>query len=164
MKKLWISALLVLSMLLPGAFAVDLYVDGNALQTDVEPTIISGRTLVPLRAIFEALDAEVQWDGASRTATAQKEGTTVQVTIDDTTAYVNGQASTLDVPAQLIDERTMVPARFVSEALSARVLWDGPAQTVYVITADHASLVVEYLDVGMATMWSAICARAAQNS
>ena len=150
MKKLWISALLVLSMLLPGAFAVDLYVDGSALQTDVEPTIISGRTLVPLRAIFEALDAEVQWDGASRTATAQKEGTTVQVTIDDTTAYVNGQASTLDVPAQLIDERTMVPARFVSEALSARVLWDGPAQTVYVITADHASLVVEYLDVGQA--------------
>ena len=71
MKKKLIAVLLMLCMLLPGAFAVDLYVDGSALQTDVQPAIISGRTLVPLRAIFEALDAQVQWDGATRTALAQ---------------------------------------------------------------------------------------------
>lgn len=150
MKKKLLAALLTLTMLLPSAFAVDLYVDGSALQTDVPPTILSGRTLVPLRAIFEALDAEVGWDGAAQTATATKSGTTVQVTIDDTTAYVNGQAQTLDVPAKLIDGRTMVPARFVSEALDARVLWDGNTESVYVITSDHQALVVEYLDVGQA--------------
>lgn len=150
MKKKLVSALLALAMLLPSAFAVDLYVDGSELQTDVPPTILSGRTLVPLRAIFEALDADVSWNGATQTATAAKAGTTVQVSIDNTTAYVNGQAQTLDVPAKLIDGRTMVPARFVSESLDARVLWDGNTQSVYVITPDHESLVVEYLDVGQA--------------
>ena len=150
MKKKLLSALLALAMLLPSAFAVDLYVDGSELQTDVPPTILSGRTLVPLRAIFEALDADVSWNGATQAATAAKAGTTVQVSIDDTTAYVNGQKQILDVPAKLIDGRTMVPARFVSESLDARVLWDGNTQSVYVITPDHESLVVEYLDVGQA--------------
>lgn len=150
MKKKLLSALLALTMLLPSTFAVDLYVDGGALQTDVPPTILNGRTLVPLRAIFEALDADVTWDNATQTASAQKAGTTVQVTIDNTTAYVNGRAQTLDVPAKLIGGRTMVPARFVSESLDARVLWDGNTESVYVITSDHQSLVVEYLDVGQA--------------
>lgn len=150
MKKKLVSALLALAMLLPSAFAVDLYVDGSELHTDVPPTILSGRTLVPLRAIFEALDADVSWNGATQTATAAKDGTTVQVSIDDTIAYVNGQKQILDVPAKLIDGRTMVPARFVSESLDARVLWDGNTQSVYVITPDHESLVVEYLDVGQA--------------
>lgn len=140
MKKKLIAVLLMLCMLLPGAFAVDLYVDGSALQTDVQPTIISGRTLVPLRAIFEALDAQVQWDSATQTALAQKDGTSVRVTIDSTTAYVNGQAYTLDVPAQLIQSRTMVPARFVSESLHARVLWDGSTQSVYILTENHDRL------------------------
>ena len=71
MKKKLLSALLALTMLLPSAFAVDLYVDGGALQTDVPPTILNGRTLVPLRAIFEALDADVTWDNATQTASAQ---------------------------------------------------------------------------------------------
>ena len=150
MKKKLIAVLLMLCMLLPGAFAVDLYVDGSALQTDVQPTIISGRTLVPLRAIFEALDAQVQWDGITQTALAQKDGTSVRVTIDSTTAYVNGQAYTLDVPAQLIQSRTMVPARFVSESLHARVLWDGSTQSVYILTENHEPLAVDYLDVGQA--------------
>lgn len=150
MKKKLVSALLALAMLLPSAFAVDLYVDGSELHTDVPPTILSGRTLVPLRAIFEALDADVSWNGATQAATAAKAGTTVQVSIDNTTAYVNGQKQILDVPAKLIDGRTMVPARFVSESLDARVLWDGNTQSVYVITPDHESLVVEYLDVGQA--------------
>ena len=123
MKKKLLSALLALAMLLPSAFAVDLFVDGSELQTDVPPTILSGRTLVPLRAIFEALDADVSWNGTTQTATAAKAGTTVQVSIDDTTAYVNGQKQILDVPAKLIDGRTMVPARFVSESLDARVLY-----------------------------------------
>lgn len=150
MKKKFLCALLLCAALITQAFSVDLYVDGGKFNPDVPPTIISGRTLVPLRSIFEALDASVSWDGATRTATARKDGTTVQVTIDNTTAYVNGEANALDVPAQLVNNRTMVPARFVSEALNARVLWDGNTQTVYIITNGHEELVVEYLDVGQA--------------
>lgn len=150
MKKKLLSFVLMLSVLVGNAFAVDLFVDGGKLAPDVPPTIINGRTLVPLRTIFEALDASVQWDNATNTATAQKGDITVEVTIDKSTAYVNGQANTLDVPAQLINNRTMVPARFVSEALNARVLWDGRTETVYIITDGHKALVVEYIDVGQA--------------
>ena len=150
MKKKLLAAWLALWMLACYALAVDLYVDGSALQTDAPPTLVSGRTLVPLRAIFEALDADVAWNDAPQTAAAQKDSTQIQVTINQTTAYVNGQPQALDVPAQLINGRTMVPARFVSESLDARVLWDANAQSVYVITPDHDALVVEYLDVGQA--------------
>lgn len=150
MKKKIISLWLLLAMLIANSFAVNLYVDGGKLNPDVAPTIISGRTLVPLRSIFEALNASVTWDDATNTAVAQKGDTTVKVSINNKTAYVNSSAKTLDVPAQLINNRTMVPARFVSESLNARVLWDGNTETVYVITNDHATLVVEYLDVGQA--------------
>ena len=150
MKKKLFCALFALLVSVSGAFAVDLYVDGSALQTDAPPVIASGRTLVPLRAIFEALDAQVQWDPATQTANAQKGSQSVQVTVGQTTAYVNGQAHTLDVPAQLVQNRTLVPARFVSEAFDARVLWDATARAVYVLTEGHGPLVVEYLDVGQA--------------
>ena len=150
MKKKLISAFFLLTMLVTSAFAVDLYVDGSQLTPDVPPTIVSGRTLVPLRSIFEALNADVQWDQATRTATATKADTTVQVTLNQKTAYVNGAANTLDVPAQIIQNRTMVPARFIAESLNARVLWDNNVKTVYVISAEHKPLVVEYLDVGQA--------------
>lgn len=150
MKKKLISAFFLLTMLVTSAFAVDLYVDGSQLTPDVPPTIVSGRTLVPLRSIFEALDADVQWDQATRTATATKADTTVQVTLNQKTAYVNGAANVLDVPAQIIQNRTMVPARFIAESLNARVLWDNNVKTVYVISAEHKPLVVEYLDVGQA--------------
>ena len=150
MRKKILSVLLTLGLMVSNAWAVDLYVDGSKLEPDVSPTIVSGRTLVPMRSIFEALDARVQWDSTDRTATAVRGDTTVQVTIDHRTAYVDGRANTLDVTAQLIDGRTMVPARFVSEALHARVLWDDSSRTVYVITDGHKSLVVEYLDVGQA--------------
>lgn len=134
MKKKLISAFFLLSMCISSAFAVNLYVDGNRLTPDVPPTIVSGRTMVPLRSIFEALNADVQWNQATRTATATKGNTTVTVTVNQKTAYVNGVAKTLDVPAQVIKNRTMVPARFVSEALNARVQWDASTQTVYVST------------------------------
>jgi hypothetical protein len=127
------AAALAACLAVPAA-AVDLYVDNTKLVTDVEPTIVSGRTLVPVRAIFEALGATVDWDSTTRTATGTKDDTTVVIQIDSTTAYVNGTPVTLDVPAQIIDNRTMVPARFISEAFGADVQWNNDTQTVYVIT------------------------------
>lgn len=114
------------------AGAVSLYVDTDLIQTDVPPTIVDGRTLVPMRAIFEALGAEVEWDGETRTATGTLDGHTVEIQVGETTAYVDGEARTLDVPAQLIQSRTMVPARFISEALGCTVTWDGETKTAAV--------------------------------
>ena len=150
MKKRLLTILLAVLLTFGQATAVDLYVDGARLAPDVPPTLVNGRTLVPLRSIFEALDATVFWDEATQTASAQAGSDRVQVTLGSTTAYHNGAACTLDVPAQLIGGRTMVPARFVSESLGARVLWDAPTQTVFILSADHEELVVEYLDVGQA--------------
>lgn len=129
MKKL-ISFVLAIMLLTTIAGAVDLYVDTNKIETDTPPTVINGRTLVPVRAIFEALGATVEWDGTTNTATGVRDGVVVTIQIDNTTAYVNGEAKILDVPAQLINNRTMVPARFISEALGCDVTWYAGTETV----------------------------------
>lgn len=131
MKKL-LSFLLTLTLLTSTAGAVNLYVDMNLIDTDTPPTIVDGRTLVPVRAIFEAIGATVTWDGATSTATGVRGDTTVTIQINNTTAYVNGEARVLDVPAQLINDRTMVPARFISEAMGCDVTWDGNTSTAAV--------------------------------
>lgn len=133
--KTAIAILLSASILTATVGAIDLFVDGKKLEPDVPPVIVDSRTMVPLRTIFEALDSDVQWNANTRTATATKGTNTVSITIDNTTAYINGKANTLDVPAKLIDGRTMVPVRFVSEALDANVQWDSASQTVYITTA-----------------------------
>ena len=131
MKRI-LAALLVAVSLVTTAGAVDLYVDTNKIETDTPPTIVEGRTLVPVRAIFESLGVMVTWDQATQTATGVKDNTTIVIQINNTTAYVNGEAKTLDVPAQLINSRTMVPARFVSEALDCKVTWNQDTQTAAV--------------------------------
>ncbi len=103
--------------------------DGRALNFDVPPVVQDGRTLVPMRAVFEALGAQVGWDEATRTVTAAKGGTEIKLTLGGM-AFKNGSPVGLDVPARLVNGRTMVPLRFVSEALGCQVAWDGATRTV----------------------------------
>ena len=131
MKKV-VLILLVAVLLTVSVSAVDLYVDTNLIETDTPPTIVSGRTLVPLRAIFEALGATVDWDAETKTATGTRDDTTVVIQIGSTTAFVNNEPKELDVPAQIINSRTMVPARFVSEAMNCIVSWYGKTKTAAV--------------------------------
>lgn len=131
MKK-FAALLLSLILLSSVAGAVDLYVDMVKIETDTPPVIADGRTLVPLRAIFEALDAQVDWDAETKTATGTKDELCVVIRIDDSTAYINEEAYTLDVPAQIVNGRTMVPARFIAEALQCRVSWYAKTKTVAV--------------------------------
>lgn len=131
MKKS-ILAFLTAILLTVSASAVNLYIDTAKIETDVPPAVVNGRTLVPVRAIFESLGATVTWDQETKTATGTRDDVTVIITINDTTAYVNGEAKTLDVPAQLINNRTMVPARFISEAMGCDVTWDQATQTAAV--------------------------------
>ena len=131
MKKL-LSLLLALMLPASAAGAVNLYVDMNLIETDTPPAIVDGRTLVPVRAIFEAIGATVDWDSAASTATGVRGDTTVIIQINNTTAYTNGEVRVLDVPAQLINNRTMVPAWFISEAMGCDVTWDGKTETAAV--------------------------------
>ena len=107
-------------------------VNGKNVYFDQLPILDNGRTLVPLRAIFEALGANVNWDGTTQTVTASKGGTNISLQIGSNQLYVNGSAKTLDVPAKLINSRTLVPVRAISEAFGCKVDWDGNSQTVII--------------------------------
>jgi len=105
---------------------------GELIKFDVKPQLINDRTMVPLRAIFEALGAKVEWNGETQTVTATKKDTTISLTINDATMLVNGEAVTLDSPACLVDGRTLVPVRAVSEAFNLKVDWSGNTNTVMI--------------------------------
>lgn len=85
---------------------------------------VEGRTILPMRSLFESLGATVTWDQNTKTVTATKEQTTIVLTIGSKQAKVNGKAFTIDVPALVIDGRTYVPVRFVTESLGATVDWN----------------------------------------
>jgi hypothetical protein len=104
--------------------------NGTVTALDVPAQIINDRTMVPLRAIFEALGATVEWNGETRTVTSEKGNTKISLAIDDTNLYVNGEAKVLDVPAQIVNDRTMVPARAIAEAYGCKVEWDNDTRTV----------------------------------
>jgi len=108
--------------------------NGNPLEFDVSPIIENDRTLVPFRAIFEALDAEVDWDGEAQTVTANLGETTIELTIGNATAYVNNEPVELDVSPKIIDSRTLVPLRFVAENFGFIVDWNGITRTITINT------------------------------
>lgn len=137
-KKIFAFAMAA-ALSVSAAGATSLVVDGTNVQTDVPPVIVDGRTLVPVRALFESLGATVGWEESTQTATATKGSTIISMQIGNTTAYVNGIAKTLDVPAQTIEGRTMAPARFVAESLNATVNWDSASDTVKISTSGSTS-------------------------
>jgi hypothetical protein len=109
-------------------------VDGVQQEIDpgrgTEPTTIDDRTVVPIVAIIDAMGGNVAWDGTAKSVTITLKNTTVKMVLNDTTAYVNGTAVTMDVPATSINDRTMVPLRFVGEQLGCKVQWDQSTQQI----------------------------------
>ena len=116
------------------AEAASIQLNGQPLQTSVSPIMYRGRTLVPMRDIFEALGAEVQWDPYTRSITATRAATTVKMQMGRTTAWLNGHQMPLDQAPMMVNNRTMVPLRFVSEALGANVSWNNQMQLVSINT------------------------------
>ncbi|MDR6878278.1 stalk domain-containing protein [Bacillus sp. 3255] len=115
-----------------GKKGVKLYVNGEEPAFEVAPFIREGSTLVPFRAISEALKATVSWDPEERSVTVTRDGITVKLFIDSKTATVNGNEVTLEVPAAIENGSTVVPVRFVSEALKAAVKWEAETQSVVI--------------------------------
>ena len=102
-------------------------------------TIVDGRTMVPLRAIFEALGADVIWDGGTRTVFAAKDGDVVELTVGRAELVKNKAIVPVDVPALIMNDRTLVPARAVAEAFGVFVEWDAASRTVLLTSADTSS-------------------------
>ena len=141
MKRL-ISFVFALLILIPSfAFAgvcaqgaVTVFVDGTMVEFDVAPQIINDRTMVPMRAIFEQIGAEVTWDDSTKTAISQKGDITVKIAIGEYKLNKNGVDIAIDVPAQIVDSRTLVPVRAISESFDCEVFWDDATRSVRVVT------------------------------
>lgn len=125
---------------------VKVLLNEQELTFEQEPVIVNDRTLVPLRAIFEALGAEVEWDGKTRTVTATRDHDIVKLTIDDLMAFKNEEAITLDAPPIIVEGHTMVPARFIAESFGLEVGWNGNSRIITIETnAQSAKLSNEQL-------------------
>ena len=115
--------------------AVGVTINGVAVNFDGQgPAIVDGRTLVPVRGVFEVLRFDVGWDGDTRQVTLSRDDDIVVITIDSATFTANGRSHSLDVPAQIIGGRTLVPIRAVLESVGYEVRWDGGANTVTIST------------------------------
>lgn len=104
--------------------------NGNKLTFSENPYIENGTTMVPMRAIFEALGASVDYDTETKAITATKGSTVIKLFANSDTATVNGKEVTLTSPVANKNGTTMVPLRLVSEALGAEVSWDAESKTI----------------------------------
>lgn len=114
---------------------IKVIVNGTTLSFDQPPVISNGRTLVPMRAILEALGATVEWDANSKSVMATRGNTAALLTVGNSImryGSVGGSAidETLDAPPEIINGRTMIPARAIAEAFSCQVGWDAATRTV----------------------------------
>lgn len=110
-------------------------VDGTMVRfPDVQPTMMNGRVMVPVRGVFEHMDAEVKWDESQRLVTAFRGNDTIWLKLNANTASINGNQVALETPAVMHMGRTMVPLRFISEALGASVDWISASRTVEIKT------------------------------
>lgn len=154
MKKI-LSVILALSLaasLLIGATSVSadeitVELDGNPIEFDVKPEIIDGRTMVPLRKIFEEIGALVKWDNDTQTVSAKKNKKTITLSIDSADLQIDKgdtdeegnpiyETVTLEVPAQIVSGRTLVPARAISESFGLNVDWDEDNRKVTITSED----------------------------
>lgn len=110
---------------------ISVTLDGQAISfPDQDPLEQSGRVMVPVNAILGALGAEVTWDKTAKTVTAVLNDQTLILQIGSSTATVNGETLDIDAPAIILNSRTLVPVRFISEGLGLTVDWDQTAAQV----------------------------------
>ncbi len=112
-------------------------VDNKSVTIDVPPTIIDDRTMVPFRFIGEAINASIDYDADSRTAIFQRGRRIVEILIGGATANIDGVEVKLEPPATIVNGRTMIPLRFISEAFHAEVQWDEVKRTVEIFYPEN---------------------------
>lgn len=127
----------------PAPAAPTVFIDGKQISFEVPPTVVEGTTLVPLRKIFESLGASIEWDATSRTLHAIRKDVTITYTIGEPIAKKNGAEIKLAVPGQIIDGSTLVPLRFVGEALGATVGWEDRSRTITISSVAKQEITVK---------------------
>ena len=122
---------------------ISLTVNGKSVETQVPPTIIDGRTMVPVRDIFEACGAKVNWDANTKTITGEKGNTTVVMQIDSNMLFINEKVTEMDSTPVIIDGRTLAPARYVAESFGGIVDWNAEDKVVMIDVDDSDEDVTE---------------------
>ena len=114
---------------------VSIYVESKLVDCESYGTpaiLIDGEVLAPLRGVFESLGASVEWDNVTRTVSSEKGNIALELTVGESVFYKNGTPIILDVPAQIVNDRTMVPVRPIAEAFGYYVEWDCSVGTLYI--------------------------------
>lgn len=107
-----------------------LKVNNENIVSDMPPIILDNRSLVPVRAVFEKLGASVEWDSQKKQVGVSYNNSAILLNINDKIALINGKEVEMEVPAKIINDRTMVPLRFVGEHLSMNVGWDNNTKEI----------------------------------
>jgi hypothetical protein len=122
------------------SYAIDVYVDGSLLSTEAPAEVAEGITMAPMRGIFEALGAQVEWDPLSRAIIATRGSAKIMLAVGQTVAQVNGSPVTLEAAPELVNNTVRVPLRFVSEALGDKVDWNAETKTILITQGDSARM------------------------
>ena len=129
---------------------VTLNLNGETFEVSeglMPPIILEDRTLVPVREVFEILGGEVGWDSSERRVDVTLGSKNISLWIDNKNAKVDGETITTDVPAKIINDKTMVPVRFISEQGGLNVEWEAETKTVKINTPISNITDVEYMDI-----------------
>lgn len=116
--------------------AIEILVDGKVVVSDVPPQIIDNRTMVPVRAIYEAVGASVTWDDETKLITGVKDEKTSIMQLGKKDLLVNGLKTEMDCSPVIINGRTLAPARYVAESLGYEVKWDAESKRVLITTPE----------------------------
>ena len=127
---------------------IPVLIDGLPVIFDMQPVIENGRTLVPFRAIAEALNVAVSWAGDVQTVSATGGGIAVKLQIGNQTAYCNDLPIPLDVPPAIQNGRTLIPLRFFTEAYNCAVVWHAPNNTVRITSPPKKLTVMGFYALG----------------
>ncbi|MBE7062412.1 MAG: hypothetical protein E7390_01295 [Ruminococcaceae bacterium] len=150
MKKLLLTMVTLVMLLLATVYPtaaenreILVYMDGVKVEFDVKPQIIDGRTMVPIRAIFEKMGAFVEWDEAAGSAICTKGSNTVKMTLNSMDMYINDRVVAMDISPVVIDGRTLAPARYAAEAFGATVEWSREDNAVLIYSGNADGYVAE---------------------
>lgn len=116
---------------------VKIEIDGKAMAPkDMPAVIIDGRTMLPMRQIAQELGCEVNWNEAAKQIYVMRGSDIIVFTVDSKTGYENGKEFTMDVPATIVNDRTMLPVRALADALHLNIKWDDPNRIVSIQSGD----------------------------